>query len=227
MMITEESNKSNQGKREHEMKELSDKKGRGSSLSQMALFGLVVLIGLSGCRSTPKGRIKEESEGDLVGARSAGAPTFNKLVSGSTEKLLDRASAKYASPRLSVAVMEIENRSNEAIGDFLAQLDDVIETVFENSGSYDSVSRRYIEAVLRETRLKPDQLVIPKYARQFASVLERQDVPVTHLLFPRITSGTTRGDEVTQKDYLMSLELLDISSGRFDKETQRVRKEYN
>jgi len=191
------------------------------------VLGVAAMALLTGCRSTPSGRVMDEAEGDVVGSRSAGAETFNRLIEGSAQKLLDRESARYPEGfKLSVAVMEVENATNEAVGDFLEQIFEVLDTVFEKSGAYDSISRRYVDAVLRDTRLRPSDLALPRNQRAFASALETQKIPVTHLLFPKLTSGTTTSGSTKQKDYILTLELLDIKTGRFDKESQRVRKEY-
>ena len=42
-----------------------------------------------------------------------------------------------------------------------------------------------------------------------------------------VTSGTTRSNKDTQRDYLFTLELIDIHSGHADKESAEIRKGYH
>jgi hypothetical protein len=46
------------------------------------------------------------------------------------------------------------------------------------------------------------------------------------MLFATLTSGTTREANSTQKNYLLTLELVDIKSGQPDKESAEIRKSY-
>ena len=47
------------------------------------------------------------------------------------------------------------------------------------------------------------------------------------LLFAKITSGTTRSNKDYQRDYLLTLELLDIHTGEALKESADLRKGYH
>ena len=46
------------------------------------------------------------------------------------------------------------------------------------------------------------------------------------LLFAILTSGTTRGVEVDQKDYRLTMELINVETGDQDREMALIRKEY-
>jgi len=187
---------------------------------------LVAVLAFAGCRQ-PQGRLMEEDEEDLVGARSAGAETFNRLIEGAVTKLLNRQSASKAGfAKNRVAFVALENKSAEELGDWKEQVYQVIDTSIETSDRYEPISVRYIEAGLKETALRPDQLFIPRNMRAFAGVLETQGQPVDYLLYATLTSGTTSGVELRQRDYLLTMELVHIATGTYDKESQRVRKEY-
>ena len=58
-------------------------KRRIHAVAAMIVIGAILAAGCG-----PKGRIKGEGEGSLVGARTAGAATYNQLVLQSVEKLL-------------------------------------------------------------------------------------------------------------------------------------------
>jgi len=117
------------------------------------------------------------------------------------------------------------NKTNEDLGDFLEHIFNLIDTSIEFSSQYRSISRRFVQAALRESRLRPDELLFPKHRRQFIKILEAQGNPVDFLLFSRLTSGTTpRRDGVKHRSYILTLELVDVKTGDSDKESTRIRK---
>ncbi len=185
----------------------------------------VVAACMLGCR-TPSGRLMDKNEDDLVGARSAGTETHSRLIDEAMTKLLTRQKSEVTNAQLKVAFVDLENKSVEELGDFREQLMQIIETVAENSERYRMISRRYVETALNEVRLKPNQVMLPKYMRQFTQVLEQQNNPVDFLMYAILTSGTTTGVESTQRDYILTFEIINVRTGDMDKQSARVRKEY-
>jgi hypothetical protein len=61
----------------------------------------------------------------------------------------------------------------------------------------------------------------------FAASMEELQQPFDYLLYATITSGTTRSNKDYQRDYLLTLELVDIHTGQFDKESAELRKGYH
>ncbi len=186
---------------------------------------------LAGCRATPTAHVLRPDAPDLVGTTRAGAETYRPLIEEAVRKLLarQRPSVRTAGTEtrpLRVCFVGVENRSAEELGDFKEQIYEMIDTLLENSASYRSVSRRYLQAALRETGLRPDQLFLPANMRLVAAALERQGQPVDCLLFAKLTSGTTRADRTTQRDYLLTLELVNVRTGDYDKESALLRKHY-
>lgn len=187
---------------------------------------LILVIGaLAGCR-TYRGRLMDSGERDLVGARQAGTETWSRLVDGAMTELLTKDRHEMASGRAKVAFVELANESAEELGDFYFQLKQVIETVSANSERYRMIGREYVEEALRECRLQPRQLFIPKNMRAFTQVLEQQNNPVDYLMRAVITSGTTGGVEVTQRDYILTMRLINVRTGDIQLASERVRKEY-
>ena len=179
---------------------------------------LLVLLSaaLLGC-STPEGRIMGDEEEDYVGTKAAGGAIFDRLIEEAVGKLLNRQSAAgSALGKISVAYLGVENKS----------IEELVDTSIETSGRYKSISRRFVKEALRESRLNADNLFIPKHRRKFIKTLEAQGNPVEFLLFSKLTSGTTRGDGVTQRAYALTLELVNVETGEQDKETARERKAY-
>ena len=57
---------------------------------------------------------------------------------------------------------------------------------------------------------------------KFAATLEQQGQPFDFLLYATITSGTTRENKDYQRDYLLTMELVDVHNGQYDKQSARV-----
>jgi hypothetical protein len=198
-------------------------------LSTIAWWGaLLAVVMLVGCSSSPEGRIMDEGEDDIVGNRTAGAATYDRLIEGAVTKLLNRQSASTKGlSQVRVAFMGLENKSIEDLGDFHTQIYQLIDTTVNTAQRYRTISNRFVSAALRETRLRVDQLFLPKHRRAFVKTLEADGNPVEFLLFATITSGTTSASSAKQRNYMLTLELVDVETGYNDKESQRIRKEYS
>ncbi len=191
----------------------------------------------TGCRGHQYGHVLNDHQKDMVGSHSAGAETFNPLIDEAVAKLLDRQDTVFQQvsqnelpPPLqpkAVCFLGIENKSAEELGDFKDQIYEQVDSQILASQKFRSISRRYIEAALRESRLRPDSLVIPENMRTFAAVLEQQGQPFEYFLFATITSGTTHDNADYQRDYLLTLELTNIQTGQYDKESAKIRKGYH
>jgi len=120
----------------------------------------------------------------------------------------------------------IENKSAEEIGDFKDQLFQCIDTKIVQSGVFQPVNKRFVDAGLLETRLRPDQLFVAQNMRVFVAAMEQQSQPFDALLYATITSGTTRENKDYQRDYLLTLEMVDIHTGAYDKQAATISKGY-
>lgn len=197
-------------------------------------FIVIALLALGiGCRGHQFGHIVKDDQEDLVGSHAAGAATFNPLIDESVGKLLGRQEiTSIESPsdlpvRKRVCFVGIENHSAEEIGDFKEQIFEQIDTQLVNFQQFDSVSRRFVEAGLQQARLRPDALFLPGNMQLFSDVMAQQGQPFDYLLFGKLTSGTTDKNRDYQRDYLLTLELVDVNTGRFDKESAKIRKGYH
>ena len=193
-------------------------------------FQVVALLAfaLGGCRARPQGRIMTDDEPDQVGARTAGAATYDQLINGAVQQLLQLHSAANAGlGQLKVATLGIENASGEELGDWNDQIFELIDTSINRSGRYRTVSTRFVNEALRETRLRTEQLFIPEHRRTFMDLLETKGTPVECLLFPKLTRGTTVGGGSTQRNYMLTLELVDVKTGWNDKVSEQLRKQYS
>lgn len=199
------------------------------------LTGLPVAALALGCRGHQYGHVLDDSQADMVGSHTAGAETFNPLVDEAVARLLARQESQFhhASypegplPPKRICFVGVENRSAEDLGDFKEQLYEQIDNQILAAPMFDPVSRRYVEAALFQLRLRPDALFLPENMRLFAATLEQQGQPFDYLLFARLTSGTTENNHDYQRDYLLTLDLVDIHTGQYDKDSAKIRKGYH
>lgn len=191
-----------------------------------------------GCRNHQHARVVRPGEDEMIGSHKAGAETFRPLVEDATAKLLARHAqpqtlpASYHAESLPVPAKRIcfigvENKSAEEIGDFKEQIYQSIDSKILESNVFQPISRRFVEAGLLETRLRPDQLMVPQYMRDFLTYMEQQGQPFDCLLYATITSGTTRQNQEYQRDYLLTLELIDVHGGKYDKQSAEISKGYH
>jgi hypothetical protein len=203
----------------------------------LGLVGIASLATAStGCRKKQFARVVQPGESEMIGSHAAGTETFKPLVEESVAKLLARHcdhaaqvsyQGEFAPAVKSVCFVGIENKSAEEIGDFKEQLYQLIDTKIIDSQVFQSISRRYVDAGLRAARLRPDDLMLPDHQRTFASIMEQQGSPFDYLLFATLTSGTTRENKEMQRDYLLTLELVDIRTGIPDKQSAEISKGYH
>lgn len=187
------------------------------------------LCALASCESGPRGRVMADTDQDYVGNRGAGAETFDRLISEAVERTLaGHTAARTGNDPLKVVSLPVENQSSEELGDWQSQIYELIDTSINRSERYTMISERFVNAALREARLKPEDLFIPAKRRTFVSILEQEGQPVDLMLFPKLTSGTTSAAEgVTQRNYLLNLELVDLQSGvSYKYSSKPLRKEY-
>jgi hypothetical protein len=210
------------------------------------------LLSSSGCASHQYGHILANDDQNMVGSHSAGAATWNPLVDESVAKLLGRCppaiqpvvfegqdpqisatiengtiGSALATGPASVCFIGIENKSAEELADFKDQLYERIDTQIRTAETFRGVSRRMVDAALVETRLRPDSLFLPHNRQLFSAALGRQGSPVDYLLFATITSGTTDRNKSSQRDYLLTLDMVNLHTGESIKESAEIRKGYN
>jgi hypothetical protein len=202
------------------------------SRSATALLGGAAVAGV-GCRGTPQARVLKDDKEDLVGTRAAGSETFKPLIEEAVGKLLARhgpAIQTVAGPLPTpkrVCFVGLENKSTEDLGDFKDQIIQIIDNHIIQSKVFQPISMRFVQRGLQEARLRPDDLFMPDKRRLFLAVMEQSGQPFDYLLFATLTSGTTQGNGNFQRDYLLTLDLIDIQTGAPDKEIAKVRKGYH
>ena len=190
---------------------------------------------LSGCRGKQYAHILEDDDENMVGSHAAGAAVYDPIVAEAVEKVLAREQAGFQQIAFNdnavqpkrICFVGIENASAEEIGDFREQLYEIIDEKVTNSGLFVTLSRRYVDSGLREAGLHMTQLFQPDAQRHFTAVMEQQGQPFDYLLFAKITTGTTRSNDDYQRDYLLTLELINIHNGIQSKSSAKLRKGYH
>ena len=192
---------------------------------------ITLLLALSvafACAGKPKGRVKSGDEGDLVGSKTAGAETYNVLIADATEKLLNAEAARFPEGDVrKIAFVGIENRGAEELGDIRDSTNQIIETVIFQAKRYDLIAQRYVTHGLQVSSMRAEDLFLAAGREQFVSILREQGQDPDYLLWAVYSTLSTTGEKERQRDYLLTMELIDARSGRLmQKETARVRKAY-
>ncbi len=199
--------------------------------------GIAVLpLSLAGCRGHQHAHILDDNDDDMVGSHQAGAATFSPLVAEATDKLLGQEMAGIQQVSLNEGTVQpkricffgIENDSAEELGDFREQLFEIINQRIVEAMAFAMIAREYATAGLREAGLRPDQLYLPNNQRLFAEVMEKQGQVFDYILFAKLTSGTTFSNkDDRQRDYLLTLKLINIANGRMTSQQAKIRKGYH
>lgn len=201
--------------------------GEGAIMKKLWMLLVLLAVGVVLAACGPQARVKGSEEGSLVGSKKAGAETYNQLVGRTVEKLLadrDVASGK----RMLLCFVDIENMSAEELADNREAMYEEIDTIIVNSKAYTNVSRRYVEAALRATGLRVEEIFLGDGRKKFMSVLGKEGITPDYLMWGKVTSLSTEGTNRREREYLLTLELVDAKTGITEaKKTDKVRKEYN
>lgn len=205
-------------------------------LADSAKLGCLAFLGAVGCRGTQHAHVLNPNEQDMVGSHTAGAETWEPLIQQTVGQLLGRqhsvivTAGNAADPmaKKRICFAGVENKSAEELGDFREQMYEKIDTCINESEEFEVITRRFVEAGLKDCQLRPEDLFVPSKQRLFTATMEKANHPFDYLLFAKVTSGTTKSNgKDYQRDYLLTLELINIESGKSDKESAEIRKGYH
>lgn len=199
-----------------------------------SMSGLLLSVGV-GCRGHQYAHVLKESDKDMTGSHTAGAETWEPLIQSSVSQLLGKemgsiqlTSAEGLPCKKRICFLHVDNRSAEEIGDFGDQIYQKIDTIINESEAFELVNVRAIRAGLEQAGLRPDNLYVPNARRKFAEVMEQAHEPIDYVLYATITSGTTKSNKHDyQRDYLFTLELVNLETGKTEKESAEIRKGYH
>jgi len=197
---------------------------------------LSLCLGSSGCRLTSKGRIKGFHEKDRVGSDQAGAEVFKPVVDRVVTKMIarvegmpvDMRSQSFSAegyPVHRITFITIENQSAEELGDYKDHIKEIISQRIGESPAFEMISDKAVSAALRQSGLRPDDLLNPKYMQMFRNDMGA-NANFDYMLFAKLTSGTTRDNADMQRDYMLTLNLIDVNTFQEIKESEPISKEY-
>ena len=200
----------------------------------LSMSGLLLSFGV-GCRGHQYAHVLKDSDKDMVGSHKAGAETWEPLIQSSVSQLLGKemgsiqlTSAEGLPCKKRICFLHVENRSSEDVGDFGDQIYQKIDTIINESEAFELVNVRAVRAGLETAGLRPDNLYVPNAQRKFAAIMEQEREPIDYVLYATITSGTTRSNKHDyQRDYLFTLELVNLETGKTEKESAEIRKGYH
>ncbi len=116
----------------------------------------------------------------------------------------------------------VENQSNDELGDFREELHAHITDAINRSASRTSISRRFVEVALAETKLRPDALLVPDKMQLFCSALQREGHSADYMLLAKIKPSQQliqlQNTDSRQTDYTLELTLLDVLAQAMNKQ---------
>jgi len=208
----------------------------------MKLFQIATLllcgVFFVGCKGT-QARLMHSNEVNKVGSNRAGAEVYNPMVRDATGKLLAKAAMEpiqqvgfntaptFLQGKRKVCFISLENASMEELGDFKEHIKTAILEEISSSEQFEIVSDRAVTAGLRALSLRADDLFMQENMRMFTSAMGRGGTPVDYLLFAKITSGTTEDNRDLQRDYKLTLELINTQTFVPVTVSTPMRKEYS
>ncbi|MEO0480651.1 MAG: hypothetical protein AAF196_14320 [Planctomycetota bacterium] len=197
--------------------------------SKLSLLALASLTFLASCES-PRARIKGDGEDSIVDDNRAGIAAYDRLVSESTKEMLawytDEVLRGNAPQGLQIAFAGIQNSTNEPLGQWRDELNQIIGTTINNYRGFTSVSPRVVSAALRQNGQQVDDLLLPAGRETFLNELRRTDNAVRALVFAQLTSGVSRGGDVREQRYRLTLEMVDTESSIGRSFDATISKEY-
>lgn len=189
---------------------------------------VTLALGLSTSACYDAAWIKEDDETDLVDATRGGIEVWDRLTQDVTYKLLgNHLSANRAQGPMTVAFIGVENSGAEEMRDAVPAMYENIDTILVNEAAYTPVSRRFVETAMNSTGMRPEDLFLRNGRERFVAAVTREGIAPDYLLFARVTTLSSEGVDEAQRNYQLTMELVDANSGEtVRKETGRVRKGY-
>ncbi len=198
----------------------------------LCVFLIVAVI--AGCKSQT-GTVMKKGDPGLSGSHKAGQEVYKPMVEEAVARLLAQDMAYSAGslampgtgPMKKVCFVGVENKSAEEMGDYREQMYEMIDRAVTSHGQYVMVGHRFVNPALHQAGVRVDDLFMPEPRRRFRAVMEQQNMPFDYLLFAKLTSGTTVDNKDSQRDYMLTLELINIETGAQCKEGCDLSKAYN
>jgi len=160
----------------------------------------------------------DEDEGNIVDKGKIGIEGYDKIIHSAMDDLLKREQLKRGSAEIKLIgwVGLLNKTSDRDTGsDIESASNNTIERMIVQSGQYKFMGPEVMKAVMSEVGVTDINklLAIAEKRARFITVLEKQgDVP-DYLLIGDLTSASSKGSGLTQKNYQLTFKLIDARSG--------------
>lgn len=188
---------------------------------------LLTLLLLPAC-PTPHGVILDDRAELLVDARSAGMATYQQLQSRVMQRFgANQAQADRFTEEWRVVLVGVINDGAEPLHDMHQSLIAGVESEMFRTGRYQHVSHQVARGVLLRLGITPAYLFGHEEARnQMAEIVGKEKA--LFLLFLNVTTQTARAGGDMQREYQLTLTLVDAKTGEIvETAMQAVRKAYS
>jgi hypothetical protein len=198
-------------------------------------LALVVLATatFAGCRSDPTGRVMHPDEPVGVDVHQASVDVFDGMMRQGVTAILDKAGAKQSGDqqRHRMIFAGIQNNSDERLGEKKDYIYDTVDTMITANGSYDMVSRVFVENVLSQMGRQPraELLLDPQVRDEVVERFRQKEGRdyIGYILWGKFNNATSEtGRDELEKKYVLVLELVDVRTGLQVKHQEYGRKAY-
>jgi hypothetical protein len=189
----------------------------------------LVAVGCAG----PSGRVMDDDEPVGVDIKRASTDVLDTMMAEGVPLILGRAKDRLSgsADRHRLIFAGIQNNSDERLGEKKDYLYDTVDTLVGRQGTFDMVSRTFVENVLDQMGKQPrvELLLDPQVRRGVIERFEQTEGReyIGYILWGKLNNATTRTDsDERQKKYVLVLEMVDVKTGLQLKEQVSARKEY-
>lgn len=135
------------------------------------------------------------------------------------------ATAPLAVGPANVCFVGIKCQSDEEPLLFKDSLRQRINSQIENSDAFRVISQSLVDATLNETRLRMDTMILPNNRAAFVAAMGAHGCTVDYLLFATVIDAAADPSSRSQHDFVLTLEMMNLHTGRSAKKTTKLRKE--
>ncbi len=199
----------------------------------LAALALCASVLAAGCRSAPTGRVMDPGEPDGVDVRQASVDVFDGMMAEGVRGILAKTAAKMSgdTARHRLIFAGLQNNSDERLGEKKDYIYDSVDTMVSENGSFDMVSRTFVENVLDQMGRQPraELLLDPQVRREVVERFQQREGRdyIGYILWGKFNNATSEtGKRETEKKYVLVLEMVDVRTGLETKHQVYGRKAY-
>lgn len=199
-----------------------------------AAAALLAALLLASCAGRT-GRVMDEGEPAGVDVRQASYDVLDGMMKEGVPKILgrvqDRMAGSGSTERARLIFAGVQNNSDERLGEKKDYVYDTVDTLVGQVGTFDMVSRTFVENVMDQMGEQPraELLIDPAVRRKVVQRFEQTEGRdyIGYILWGKFNNATAdTGRDRKEKKYVLVLELVDVRTGLQVKEQVYSRKAY-